>query len=98
MSRLVRRFPVLIVVQYHTPRKLRQQFGSNLPISLADDEPDGYAEFLFPENDIGCFEKALQDPYYEDVISPDEQKFLDMSRNRLTVGYVETYVEAGKVV
>lgn len=55
-------------------------------------------ELLVRENDFECLERARQDPYYGDVVAPDEEKFIDMGRSQMIVGWEEVYVEDGKTV
>lgn len=38
------------------------------------------------------------DPYYEQVVQPDEESFFDMSKSSITIGWEEVYIENGKVV
>jgi hypothetical protein len=57
---------------------------------------DGSAEFLMP--DAGCFAKAMEDPYYKDVMAPDEENLFDMKSFKFMVGWEEVYVEDGKVL
>lgn len=34
------------------------------------------------------------DPYYAEVVKPDEEAFFDFANSRFTVGWEETYVDA----
>lgn len=36
------------------------------------------------------------DPYYAEVVQPDEEEFFDFSNSKFTVGWEETYVDASK--
>jgi len=56
---------------------------------------DGCVEVLVPN--LECIAKAWKDPYYKEVVAPDEAKFIDMSRIVQTVGYEEVFIEDGKV-
>lgn len=57
---------------------------------------DGFVELLMP--DLSCYEKMIQDPYYKDVMVPDEMEFADWSSSKITIGWEEVYVQDGKVV
>jgi hypothetical protein len=54
------------------------------------------AEFLMP--DTSCFYKARHDPYYEEVIAPDEEKLFEWSTAQWSVGWEEVYIQDGKIV
>lgn len=43
-----------------------------------------------------CALIVVIDPYYKDVVQPDEEQFFDLSNSRFTVGWEETYVDASK--
>ena len=47
---------------------------------------------------LSCYENALKDPYFRDVIAVDDGVSADMARSKVTVGWVEGYVEDGEVV
>jgi len=38
----------------------------------------------------------IVDPYYEEVIAPDEASFFDLASSRFTVGWEEVYVDERK--
>ena len=57
---------------------------------------DGFVELLMPE--LSCYERALEDQYYKDVIGPDDVYFADMERSKIVVGWEEVYIADGKVV
>lgn len=59
-------------------------------------EFDGVAEFLVTSPQI--LHNARQDPYYNEKVYPDEQKFLDFEHVAWTIGYEEVHVQDGKVV
>lgn len=48
--------------------------------------------------DLACYERALADKYYADVVAPDEAYFADMGRSKVVVGWEEVYVLDGRVV
>ncbi|KAK5953747.1 hypothetical protein OHC33_005016 [Knufia fluminis] len=96
------KFGVISYRQYHTPSSLRNSLISQLP-SLGKTESsvadyDGFVELIMPE--LACYEAALSDKdgYYRDVIAVDEAGFADMVRSKVTVGWVQGYVEGGEVV
>lgn len=57
---------------------------------------DGYVEFMVhsPED----LWKATSDPEYPVKMQPDEQYMFDHGKMQVTVGWVEVYVQDGKVV
>lgn len=55
-------------------------------------------ELLVRKNDFDCLERARQDPYYKDTVAPDEEKFIDMEKSQMIVGWEEVYVEGGQIV
>lgn len=57
---------------------------------------DGFVDFLMPTLD--CFAAAIKDPYYQEVVGPDESNFADLAKTRVMVGWEEVYVDNGKVV
>ncbi len=74
--------------QIHTPKHVRSQFQSLSAIAVDTLEFDGVAEWRFPS--LEMYLKAFSDPYYTDVIEPDEHNFLDKTRKptaTLTMGY-----------
>jgi len=66
--------------QYHTyvaVRKLLGELSGDLAkLNIA--AYDGFVEL--PVKDIDSLEQAREDPYYEEVVAPDEEKFFDMQR------------------
>lgn len=36
------------------------------------------------------------DPYYAEVVQPDEEAFFDFANSKFTLGWEETYVDASK--
>jgi hypothetical protein len=57
---------------------------------------DGHVEFVVQSMDD--LYKAVQDPDYPARVGPDEQKFLDVARSTVTVGWEEVYVLNGEVI
>ena len=83
--------------QYHTPSSVREQAKSVPGLSQASiAEYDGFVELLMPS--LSCFDEAQKDPYYQEVVVPDELKFADVPRTQILVGWEEVYVQDGKVV
>jgi hypothetical protein len=44
------------------------------------------------------FEKAYADPYYKDVVKPDEEYLFDIQNMRVMVGMETCVIEEGKIV
>jgi len=57
---------------------------------------DGIAEFWMP--DLSCFAKACEDPYYKEVVKPDEDELFVMETSTWTVGWTEVYIQDGKIL
>lgn len=38
------------------------------------------------------------DPYYEETVKPDEDKFLDLASSKVIFGWEETYIEQGEIL
>ena len=94
------KFGIVSYRQYHCPVALRKSFVKDIP-SLGKGEDmdagyDGFVELLMPS--LECYEKALQDEYYVNVVSKDDQYFADMGKSKILVGWEEHYVVDGKVV
>lgn len=47
-------------------------------------------------DDFACLERARRDPYSTDVVAVDEERFIDMARSTMTVGWEEDFVEGGR--
>ena len=97
------KFGIVKYTQYHTPSSLRKQLAQSLPAVGGDTDKDsmivdydGFVELLMP--DLSCYEKAIEDQYYKDVIVPDEMAFADWSSSKLTVGWEEVYIQDGKAL
>jgi len=66
--------------QYHTYVVVRK-LSSKLSGDLAKSNIAAYDGFVeLPVKDIDCLEQAREDPYYEEVVAPDEEKFFDTQR------------------
>lgn len=44
------------------------------------------------------FEKAYEDPYYTNVVKPDEEYLFDVEQMRVMVGTETCVIEGGKIV
>jgi hypothetical protein len=76
---------------------VREEVRSVPGLALASvAEYDGFVELLMPS--LSCFDEAQKDPYYLEVVAPDELKFADVPRTQILVGWEEVYVQDGKVV
>ena len=84
--------------QVHTPSWMREQARASPLFSKSNlAEADGICEALMPS--LQCWENAIEDPYYRDVVAKDEEKFSDHSKPRtIFVGWEECYIKDGKVV
>ncbi|OAG38794.1 hypothetical protein AYO21_06989 [Fonsecaea monophora] len=84
--------------QYHTPSELISTAIAGFPAlqGVKKLNFDGIGEFLMP--DVSCFHKAREDPYYAEVIAPDEDKLFDWNTAEWTIGWEEVYIKDGKVV
>ncbi|KAM0259619.1 hypothetical protein ACHAQJ_003198 [Trichoderma viride] len=83
--------------QYHTPPETRNLAAGLLEYAGATLAPfDGYVEFMVrsPEDLF----KATQDPEYPVKMQPDEEFMFEHGKMQVTVGWVEVYVQDGKVV
>ncbi|KAH8811069.1 EthD domain-containing protein [Xylogone sp. PMI_703] len=83
--------------QYHTPPEIKQ-----LAAGIADyagaklAEFDAHVEFMV--HSVDDLLNALQDPEYPLKMQPDEGYMFERGSMVITLGYVETYVQDGKVV
>lgn len=59
---------------------------------------DGFVEMWVRESNFTCLDRAREDPYYREVVEPDEKKFFDLEKSQVIVGWEECYVEDGKVL
>ncbi|OAL30475.1 hypothetical protein AYO22_01673 [Fonsecaea multimorphosa] len=84
--------------QYHTPSKLLSSALAGFPAlkGVKKVDFDGVGEFLMP--DVACFHRAREDPYYAEVVAPDEEKLFDWASAEWTIGWEEVYIKDGKVV
>ncbi|KAF9886601.1 hypothetical protein FE257_011241 [Aspergillus nanangensis] len=91
----LQRHGVYRYTQYHTPPLMREQyFGGAEGVHTLDF--DGHGEVLVEDPDT--LKALIEDPYFKDVVEPDEERFIDKASRRRTVGYEEIWVRDGKVV
>ncbi|KAL4864341.1 hypothetical protein BDV12DRAFT_201209 [Aspergillus spectabilis] len=69
-----------------TKRMLCRLFGPDIPESIT---MDYYSMFQFLFNDKDDYVRAREDPFYREVIEPDQGSFVDASRTRFVTGWVE---------
>ncbi|EPE29254.1 Dimeric alpha+beta barrel [Glarea lozoyensis ATCC 20868] len=62
--------------QFFTPSHLRQRITSNVPSAGVLDYDSGVDWYV---RDYDAYERAYEDPYYLEVIEPDEWNFIDKS-------------------
>ncbi|KIW27882.1 uncharacterized protein PV07_07580 [Cladophialophora immunda] len=92
------KYGIVKYTQYHTPSRLLPSALAGFPALKGAKKLDfdAVGEFLMP--DVSCFQKAREDPYYAEVIAPDEEKLFDWSSMEWTIGWEEVYIKDGKVV
>ncbi|KIW76498.1 hypothetical protein Z517_11244 [Fonsecaea pedrosoi CBS 271.37] len=92
------KYGIVKYTQYHTPSELVSTAIAGFPALQGVKKLtfDGIGEFLMPE--VSCFHKAREDPYYAEVIAPDEDKLFDWNTAEWTIGWEEVYIKDGKVV
>lgn len=74
---------------------MREEYlGASQGASILDF--DGHGEILVETSD--SLKALMEDPYYKEVVEPDEAKLIDKQSVRRTVGYEEVWVQDGKVV
>ncbi|KAL9034692.1 MAG: hypothetical protein Q9214_006930, partial [Letrouitia sp. 1 TL-2023] len=85
---------------YHTPTSTQERLVSVLGDlargKLAD--YDGFAELYVRESEFERLKYAREDPYYKDVVAPDEKEFIDGEKSRMILGWEEAFIEDGKIV
>ena len=59
---------------------------------------DGFVELYVREKEFDRLKQAREDPYYKDVVAPDEKDFIDGERSRMILGWEEVFIEDGKIV
>ncbi|KAL8741705.1 MAG: hypothetical protein Q9190_005719 [Brigantiaea leucoxantha] len=48
--------------------------------------------------DAEALKKLTEDPFFKEVIEPDEEKFIDGPSRKRRVGYKEVYVDKGEAI
>ncbi|OCT52928.1 hypothetical protein CLCR_10886 [Cladophialophora carrionii] len=93
-----RHAPADAVGQYHTHSSAATAAIADFPAlgGLKKLDFDGVGEFLML--DASCFQKAREDPYYEQFILPDENQLFEWESAQWTVGWEEVYIKDGKIV
>ena len=84
--------------QYHTHSSSYTSAEKDFPDlkGMQKLEYDGVAEFWM--RDASYFHKAREDPYYKEVVLPDENKLFEWETMQWTVGWEEVYIKDGKGV
>ncbi|MCJ1237159.1 hypothetical protein MMC14_005144 [Varicellaria rhodocarpa] len=57
---------------------------------------DGHAEVVVPS--IEVLKKLVEDNFFTDFTTPDEEALVDMVSMKRSIGYEEIHVDKGKVV
>ncbi|KAL7942780.1 EthD domain-containing protein [Trichoderma barbatum] len=83
--------------QFHTPSALRQPL-KEMPMPLAIMDFDGAV--IWEITSLEHFLSAYEDPYYVNVIEPDEANFLDKSKEiaTVTLGHFHNLVAGGETL
>ncbi|RDW65239.1 hypothetical protein BP5796_09931 [Coleophoma crateriformis] len=92
--------------KFHTPSHLRARPG-DVPSGEGALDYDGGADFYVA--DYASYEAAFRDPYYINVIEPDERRFVDKGSQSgavgtrivgavSTVGFEKVIIEGGKAM
>jgi len=55
---------------------------------------DVVSQMMFPK--VEDFTRMLADPFYKENVMPDDKNFADMSRTKMSLGWIETVVKDGK--
>ena len=83
------------MTQYHTPPEMcAQALGIHDDAKILDF--DGHAEVVIPS--IEVVKKLVEDNFFSEFATPDEEALVDMNSVMRTIGYEEIHVENGKVV
>ncbi|KAF3033615.1 hypothetical protein E8E12_001967 [Didymella heteroderae] len=90
VSSWLQRHGVVKYTQYHTPTS-HKSLTTQQTLSY-----DGMADFYVRSYED--FERAYEDPYYADVVRPDEEYLFDVESMRVMVGTETCVIEGGKVV
>ncbi|KAL4877761.1 EthD domain-containing protein [Aspergillus karnatakaensis] len=91
------KFGIVSYIVTHFTTKTRQQLhrilGPDIPESVTVDY-DSTSQFLF--RDIEDYVRGRQDPFYKEVIEPDQANFADASRTKFVTGWVEVAIVGGE--
>ncbi|KAF1357566.1 hypothetical protein EJ07DRAFT_167486 [Lizonia empirigonia] len=90
VSSWLQRHGIVKYIQYHT-RSTHKNLSRQNTLSYA-----GMADFYVRQYED--FEKAYEDPYYTDVVKPDEGYLFDVEQMRVMVGTETCVIEGGKIV
>ncbi|KAL9610941.1 MAG: hypothetical protein Q9167_004383 [Letrouitia subvulpina] len=94
------RHGVLKYIQYHTPTSTQERLvsvlGDLVKGKLAD--YDGFVELYVRESEFERLKNAREDPYYKEVVAPDEKEFIDGEKSRMILGWEEVFIEDGRIV
>ncbi|ETI24899.1 hypothetical protein G647_04269 [Cladophialophora carrionii CBS 160.54] len=92
------RHGIVKYTQYHTHSSAATTAIADFPAlgGLKKLDFDGVGEFLML--DASCFQKAREDPYYEQVVMPDENQLFEWESAQWTLGWEEVYIKDGKIV
>lgn len=96
---LFRVLPYLpLLVQYHQPPQYRADATKLWEYLGADSIAnwDGHVQLYVPSLD--CIANALNDPFYKEVVIPDEDKFISAKSCMRTAGYEECFIMNNRVV
>lgn len=86
------------LIQYHQPPQYRADATKLWEYLGADSiaKWDGHVQLYVPSLD--CIANALNDPFYKDVVVPDEDKFISTKSCMRTAGYEECFIMNNRVV
>jgi len=77
--------------QFHKTSAKMRDANPSAPGGIALGNFDGIADFYVRSYEE--FTKAFEDPYYLEVVRPDEEKFVDMDSIVVTIGYEHVVFE-----
>lgn len=80
--------------QYHKSYSLSRGGGTSTGEEGGPGSMDTYADFYVPSYED--FQKAFKDPFYEQVVKPDEEKILDMDSVVIVVGIDHVLIDEMK--
>ncbi|KAI4209545.1 MAG: hypothetical protein LQ351_007536 [Letrouitia transgressa] len=93
---LVREWLARHGVLKYIQERLVSVLGDLVKGKLAD--YDGFVELYVRESEFERLKRAREDPYYKDVVAPDEKEFIDGEKSRMILGWEEVFIEDGKIV